>query len=140
VFDDSRFVTVFCAQFDPPTHCLRYANAGHPPAILRRGDGSSQLLEATGPIVCSALASLPSTHAKVVLAPGDTILIYTDGLAEAGGDDGEMFGHGRVRSLVANSRLTGAALLQHLMQALIGFTAHEALDDDVTIMAVDVTA
>jgi sigma-B regulation protein RsbU (phosphoserine phosphatase) len=137
VFEDSRFVTVFCARLDRARQRLAYINAGHPPAILRRRDGSVELLEATGPLVCPALAEIPFEQVSVSLAPGDRLFVYTDGLAEAAGAQ-EMFGHARVRSLVTGSNLCGAALLEQLLTELSQVVGAGAYDDDVTVLTLDV--
>jgi sigma-B regulation protein RsbU (phosphoserine phosphatase) len=136
VFEDSRFVTVFCARLDPARQRLEYTNAGHPPAILRRRDGSAELLEATGPLVCPALAELPHRQEHVPFAAGDSLLVYTDGLAEAAGSQ-EMFGHARIRSLVTGSSLHGPALLERLLAELSQFAGAANYDDDVTALTLE---
>jgi sigma-B regulation protein RsbU (phosphoserine phosphatase) len=139
VFEDSRFVTVFCARLDAARERLSYTNAGHPPAILRRRNGTAELLEATGPLVCPALAELPHEEASTALEAGDRLLAYTDGLAEAGAGQ-EMFGHGRIRSLVLGSSLSGPALLELLLTELSQFVGSAAYDDDVTVLTLDIAA
>jgi sigma-B regulation protein RsbU (phosphoserine phosphatase) len=139
VFEDSRFVTVFCARLDAARERLSYTNAGHPPAILRRRNGTAELLEATGPLVCPALAELPHEEASTALEAGDRLLAYTDGLAEAGAGQ-EMFGHGRIRSLVLGSSLSGPALLELLLTELSQFVGGAAYDDDVTVLTLDIAA
>jgi sigma-B regulation protein RsbU (phosphoserine phosphatase) len=135
VFDDSRFVTVFCARLDLQRRSLEYINAGHPPAILRR-EGSAELLEATGPLVSPAFAELPYGQASVSFYPGDRLFVYTDGLAEASGQQ-EMFGHARIRSLVAGCQMSGAALLERMLADLSQFVGTSGYDDDVTLLALD---
>ncbi len=137
VFEDSRFVTVFCARLDTQRGVLEFANAGHPPAILKRRDGTSQMLEATGPLVCSALAGLPFDKQAVEIEPGDSLFVYTDGVAEAESPH-EIFGHGRIRSLISQSVLEDPALLDWLLERLSDFAGSNAYEDDVTIMTVGV--
>lgn len=136
VFEDSRFVTVFSARLHPAQQRLAYTNAGHPPAILRRRGGAVELLEATGPLVCPALAEIPCEQASVPFGPGDRLFVYTDGLAEASGLV-EMFGHARIRSIVAGSNLRGPALLERLLVDLAQFAGTGAYDDDVTALTLD---
>jgi sigma-B regulation protein RsbU (phosphoserine phosphatase) len=136
VFEDCRFVTVFCARLDANQQQLWYTNSGHPPAIVRRRDGSAVLLEATGPLVCPALADLPQEQVSVPFGAGDRLFVYTDGLAEAAGPQ-EMFGHARIRNLVTGTRLGGPALLEYLLEELTRFIGDKSYDDDVTVLTLD---
>jgi serine phosphatase RsbU (regulator of sigma subunit) len=83
---DVSFVTCCYATLDVPTGCLRWASAGHlPPIVVRADGGVDPLHQVPGP----PLASLPGrrfTVAATVLAPGDRVLLYTDGLVERRGE------------------------------------------------------
>lgn len=76
-----RFVSLFYGVFNVRGHQLLYANAGHEAALVEHADGGIELLEATGPI----LGLIPDTdyaESTVVLEPGSSLLLYTDGLTE----------------------------------------------------------
>jgi phosphoserine phosphatase RsbU/P len=85
---ESRFITLFYAQYDPRHSRLQYANAGHPPPLLIRNQARQQplvrLLDTEGPPVGLRLPN-PSVfqQGEVILQPGDTIVAYTDGVIEA---------------------------------------------------------
>jgi len=134
-FEDCRFVTVFTCRIDTRENQLHYANAGHPPAILRRVNGSIELLEATGTVVGGGFSDVPCETGSVPFRVGDSLFVYTDGLAEADGGQG-MFGHGRIRSLIGECRLQNSELLDHMLAQLESFTGSDSYDDDVTLLTV----
>jgi serine phosphatase RsbU (regulator of sigma subunit) len=134
-FEETRFVTAFTCRIDRRENVLHYANAGHPPAILRRRDSSIELLEATGTVVGGGLDDIPSQTNSVEFGPGESLFIYTDGLAEAEGSQG-MFGHGRIRSLIGSCRHRDGDLLDHIVAELASFTGDDSYEDDVTLLAV----
>ena len=84
-----KYATAFLAVLEPATGHLRYANAGHNPALLIRASGEVEELGATGmPIGLVAEAAYGRREAE--LGAGDTLLLYTDGITEAlDPDDGE---------------------------------------------------
>ena len=95
-----RYVTAFILALDPGTGRVSYTNAGHNAGLLVRAGGTSvQRLEATGmPIGLMPMAEYE--RAEVVLAPGDVIVLYTDGLTEAANPDEEEFGIARLEQVV----------------------------------------
>ena len=76
-----HFVTLFYAVFDPISGRLAYASAGHETQIIKRAEGGTTLLEATGPILGITEHQFDQHHEH--LAPGDSLILYTDGLTEA---------------------------------------------------------
>ena len=67
---------------------LRWCNAGHPPPLLVRADGTCELLgPGPGPARSGCSATSARTDHEVVLGPGDSVLLYTDGLVETRGGD-----------------------------------------------------
>lgn len=73
--------TVVCGLYDPSTRVVRWARAGHPPPVLVRGARSTVLPLPAG-ILLGAVAEASYAEETVVLEPGDTLLLYTDGLLE----------------------------------------------------------
>ena len=135
-FDASRFVTLCCARVDPRRRELTYVNAGHPQPIVRTSLPQPLLLESTAPLLTSALSDLPCDQATVEFGPGDTILLYTDGVTEASGASG-MFGPGRLISLLMNRDRRGAELLDDILREIAGFTGSVNHQDDVTLLMLD---
>ncbi|MFD5830651.1 SpoIIE family protein phosphatase [Lentzea sp. NPDC060358] len=78
---DSIFATAICGLYDPHTRVLRWARAGHLPPVLIR-DGRCDLLPMLPGMMLGAVAEASYAEGEVVLEPGDTLLLYTDGLVE----------------------------------------------------------
>ena len=88
---EDHFASALLAWFDPESHRLVYANAGHPAALMRRPDGRLTEASASGP----PLGILPDERIDercVTLEPGAAVLFYTDGLTEARNPDGVLWG------------------------------------------------
>ena len=92
----SHYATVFFAIYDPTARMLTYANCGHPAALVMPGH---RLLGTTATVVGILGDAFDVEVETIPLATGDTLLVVTDGITEAGIDRGEEFGHGRVETL-----------------------------------------
>ena len=111
---------------------LRWASAGHPPPALVRGHGRIELLGGTnGELLLGVDPATPRTDSTVTLAPGDTVLLYTDGLVErrdATIDVG-------LQRLVAALDELAALPLQDLCDGLLRRMLPSTPSDDVAIVA-----
>ena len=122
--------TVFCGIVDPKAGTLRYSGAGHPPAIVVDADGGSRLLEDACSLPLAVQDELERPEADVVLAPGSTLLLYTDGLIERRDQDLDE-GIARALEILVNGRtLPPAELADLLTKRLLA----DAPDDDVAIL------
>ena len=101
--ETAMFVTLLYAVFNPADGLLTYANGGHNPPVIVHPDGSSTLLPATGGIALGAAPGFDYEESSVILSPGDTIVLYTDGVTEAMNAEGEEFGLDRLRNIFAES-------------------------------------
>lgn len=133
-----QFVTVFYGTLDPASGVLTYSNAGHNPPYLFTGKGGRELqaLIRTGmPVGILEEATWEQKTAQ--LAPGDMLLLYTDGLTEAQSPQGEFFGEHRLRE-VAQSNLGRSAqqMLQVLMAQVHQFMGDTPSFDDITLAVV----
>lgn len=126
----NRFASLFCALLDPRTGRLTYVNAGHPPALLRRADGTVRPLTASG-LVLGLLPGRPFTAASVRLAVGDTLLVYSDGVTEAVNRRDEELGSGPLEGLLLAAAGAPAATVGERLEALVDAHAagREAADD-----------
>nr|WP_144298567.1 SpoIIE family protein phosphatase [Streptomyces sp. TLI_235] len=79
--------TAVCGRLDPATRTLTWARAGHLPPVVTSGGGAARLLEMPDGIVLGAVAGARYRPAELRLDPGDTLLLYTDGLVERRGAD-----------------------------------------------------
>jgi serine phosphatase RsbU (regulator of sigma subunit) len=135
-FDPSRFVTLCCARVDPRRSELTYVNAGHPEPIVRSGDDRPVLLESTGPLLSSALFDIPCERASRAIGPGDSLLLYTDGVTEARGPSG-MFGQDRLLLAMETKDRRGADLLDGLLSEVVAFSNSPDHQDDITLLTLD---
>jgi serine phosphatase RsbU (regulator of sigma subunit) len=82
LLDGRPLATVAYAVLDVASGLLRYALAGHPPPLLIRADGSTELLEGGRSPLLGVAPVAPRAEAEVTLRQGDTLVVYTDGLVE----------------------------------------------------------
>ena len=101
--DAAMFVTVFFAVFDPATGELVYANGGHNPPLIVHADGSSTELAVDPGIALGMVPDFPFEQNRMVLQPGDSLMLYTDGVTEAENADREQFGMQRLRDVLAGA-------------------------------------
>src|SRR6516162_3151903 len=132
---DGDYATLFFAQYDDDTRKLRYSNCGHPPALLLRGDNSLERLGATCTVV-GLFEKWECVMEERELAPGDAILLYTDGVTEALNGEGEEFGEERLlESARQHSQLPLPELLVAVADQARRFSPHEQADDITLIVA-----
>ena len=136
----TKFVTLFLARYDSATRQLTYSNAGHNPPLLFRaqsnGTGPVSWLLPTG----AAIGLIEDTkfgEETVTLAPGDTLLLYTDGVTEAKNVRKEEFGQERLAEIVRPGSIQSAQeLVRQVRDWLETFTDGRPLADDTTMVAV----
>src|SRR5262249_23606091 len=128
------FVTVLCGVLDLASGRLTLASAGHD-APIRIGKGDArQLAVETG----AALGLDPETvfpPAQAQLAPGDSVVLYTDGVTEAVAADGALYGEQRLLQALGRGPHDPAAVIAALVADVAEFTDDAPLADDMTIMA-----
>jgi sigma-B regulation protein RsbU (phosphoserine phosphatase) len=134
------FATVFFGLIDLDARTLVYANAGHPPPLVRSasGDAVLRLAPADPEPAAGLIADFPYSRLSCEFAPGALLLGYTDGVLEAADTSGQMFGEARLRALVGASRgQTCAELQSALIAAVQAHSGHADFDDDVCLVAVE---
>jgi sigma-B regulation protein RsbU (phosphoserine phosphatase) len=129
-----RFTTAFLAEYDPVSRVFTYINAGHNNPILRRSTGLIERLDVGGlPLGIQSEATYES--ASVALAPGDWLVIFTDGMVEAVDARDEEYGETRLLNVIqAGSTTMPEDLLKRLMAELDLFVGSTPQHDDVTCM------
>ena len=134
----NAFITAVYGVLDTEAGVFTLARAGHCPTALARADGRVELLRAgglglgldRGPLFEQAL-----TEQQVALEPGDTFVLYSDGLVEARNRTGEEYGYERLAdALRRHHRLGPDALRGALLHDLQQFAGHDAWDDDLTMV------
>ncbi len=131
------FTTAFLGAIEPDTGRITYSSAGHHPARIRkRGSERVDLLDRAGGLPLGVLDRFEADSAHAVLEPGDTLLLYTDGVTEARNASGEEFGLARLdRTLMAECDSPDAAI-ERINQALHHHTGRLDRDDDQTLLVV----
>jgi sigma-B regulation protein RsbU (phosphoserine phosphatase) len=129
-----KYATAFIAALSLDTGALRYANAGHNPPLVVRASGEIEELAATGvPIALLPCAEYGAADAR--LAPGDSIVLYTDGIVEAVNPEGEEYGLERLAALCSrHCRATCAELAAAVEADLEGFARGVPFGDDRTLV------
>jgi serine phosphatase RsbU (regulator of sigma subunit)/anti-sigma regulatory factor (Ser/Thr protein kinase) len=131
------FVTVFVATMDTYEGTITYASAGHTPALLWRAeDHKVELLKATSLPV--GVFENPSHESKSMhLYPGDTLVLYTDGITEAQSSSSELFSLERLVYIVESRASDSPEQLQQYIQSEVAnFRLNAAWKDDATLMIV----
>lgn len=128
------FATLFCGILNPDTGELVYVNAGHNPPLLLDAGGVRAELPPTGPAIglrTNVLYRLQTAR----LAPGDTLLAYTDGVTDARNPNREPFSHGRLHALLAAPAASAADLVARIMAAVDDHVDGLGRYDDITLLA-----
>jgi serine phosphatase RsbU (regulator of sigma subunit) len=142
---DDRFVTAAYATFRVTRGGMtgRLCCAGHPPPLIRRADGRAHQIDAHGPLL-GIVPEVQLTDVRFRLAPGDVLLLYTDGATEARERPGSpdavrpLFGDEALADALAETHgLDAAATIDHLSQIL---TRHSGgwVSDDTALLALRV--
>ena len=127
----NQWATLVCCVLDVESKRLTYANAGHPPPILARKDGSAFKLEHEPELRSCAVGMFPGSSYRsstVKLAPGDRVVFFTDGISEVL--------EGDLLTCILDNRQLGAKELGELL--LRRMTQSNALDDDRTLIVLSV--
>ena len=129
-----RFATLVFVIYDDATRQVRYVNCAHCPPLLLRATGELEILDSTATML-GAFEKWSCTEAAATLNPGDTLLLYSDGVTEAGADSGDEFGEERlIHALRVNQAQPAEALVQAIVDDVNEFSG-AARSDDVTVVA-----
>ncbi|MEO0966337.1 MAG: SpoIIE family protein phosphatase [Planctomycetota bacterium] len=132
----SEFATLWYGVLDPRTCKLTYCNAGHDPPIIIRDGEVVETLDAGGMIV-GVMPDVPYDKGVVQLRPGDTLVVYTDGLLDAFDEQGKKFGRERADAAAADAarrQTTAEAILNDILWAQRQFTGRHRSTDDCTVV------
>jgi predicted ester cyclase len=134
----NMFVTCFYAILDPESGSLRYANAGHDLPYLRQGREAKELRARGMPL--GLMPGMNYEEKETLLKAGEAALLYSDGLVEAHGPEGDMFGFPRLRALVAEHG-GESSLGEYLMEELYSFVGDGwEQEDDITLLTLERSA
>ena len=133
--ETQMFVTALYAVYTPDTGEFTYASGGHDAPLLVRADGSSELLPLTGGIALGIIPGFEYGQNTVTLNPGETIVLYTDGVTEAMNNEGEQFGVERMREVFVDSVPKNSDdATRTIFEAVNAFADGAAQSDDITCL------
>ena len=131
---DGAFATLFFGEYDERQQRLRYVNCGHLPGLLLRGNGVVERLEATSTVL-GLFASWDCEVEELQLVPGDSLVLYTDGVTESLGEDDEQFGEDRLVELLRrHTELPSREMIEAVIREVGRFSPSEQ-QDDITLIA-----
>jgi len=134
-----RFITFFWMILNAKTKTFRYVNAGHNPPILFRANGDVERLSSGGIILGIIKSAEPYEEGNVALDPGDSIILFTDGVTEAMNAAGSELGEEPLLRLSANrSRLSAGEMVDTLVDAVKAHSTGAPQSDDVTLVVLRV--
>jgi phosphoserine phosphatase RsbU/P len=138
--ESDTFVTAFYGVDNPADRTLRYASAGHnPPRLKRCDDGTLAELNGARGLPLGISPAERYHEQRHTLVPGDQLVLYTDGITEAEGPSGELFGTERLDKVLENCSVTASDLLQAVLDAVQEFTAGRPAADDRTLLVAKIS-
>jgi sigma-B regulation protein RsbU (phosphoserine phosphatase) len=130
-----RYATFFFGHYSDARRTLLYVNCGHNAPILLRRGGAVERLDATATVI-GMFPDWKCSTAEVALETGDVLGIYTDGITETVGRDGEQFGEARLLETLQNYRhLEAADMVRNVENAVQQFKCGEPRDDLTLVIA-----
>src|SRR5262249_33199569 len=134
---EDMFTTLFCGVIEVSSGTMTYCNCGHnPPLVLRRGESTFEPLRNCGPplAIMEDMRYVPRT---MMLAPGDTLLLYTDGVTEAEDPQSAQFGMKSLEQSILEVRGRPArSVVEHVVKRVVEFAKGAPQSDDITCVAV----
>jgi serine phosphatase RsbU (regulator of sigma subunit) len=129
-----HYATLFLGEYDDRTRTLRYVNCGHVPPLVVHADGSHATLQATATVV-GLFERWDCEVASIQLEPGDILLVSSDGVTEAVGDEDEEFGESRlVETLRRFRHLPVLTMVRALVRTVKEYGGKRPWDD-LTVLA-----
>ncbi len=133
----NNYFTIAYLVLDTRSGLLRYCSAGHPVPYIVRRDGGPESLKRGGAVI-GMDSLIPFHEQRVRLAPGDKIILYTDGIIEHQNPSGEMFGSKRLlRALHELKDLPVSRITEEILQAVKSFGGPCEPEDDITLLAAE---
>jgi sigma-B regulation protein RsbU (phosphoserine phosphatase) len=130
----NRYATLFLGRLEPAIGLVQYVNAGHYPPILLRSGGECQRLEKGGTVL-GVFEEAVFGEGVAVVEPGDLLTIFSDGVAEAAGEDGDPFGKRRLPALLAENRARSVSeIVRAVWAGLDDHVGSGPVSDDWTLI------
>jgi len=134
--EDHQFITAIYGILDETNRTLVFSNAGHNPPLLMSADGTYRYVE-YGDTPLGMFYDARFHQHFILFEPGQTMVIYTDGITEASDDAGEEYGQERLAKIVhAGLDLPAKKMIDHIRKDVADFTGRKFLDDDGTLFII----
>ncbi len=133
----SMFVTLFLGLIDLDSGTVAYANAGHCPPYVLRADGRLERIGAIGGLALAMMEGVPYRGGALTLGPGDTLVVYSDGVTEAMNPEHVLFEDARLEASLGEGPLPPPALVERLVAAVDSHAAGAPQSDDIAVIAVN---
>ena len=137
--EDNRkdmFVTVFYGVIDLKSGILTYACGGHNPPVLRRRQGETGFVPLTGGLPVGMIDGLVFRDTEVQISPGDLLFLYTDGVTEAQGSEGEELGNAALLELIRSTEPDDPEIVcQEILSAVRKHAVNVPQSDDIAMIA-----
>lgn len=131
----TMFVTVFYGVFDTRNGSFEYSNGGHNLPYKISSDGEVTQLENFGGLVLGAIKNVEYNSNMILLKPGETLFLYTDGITEAFNKEEEQFQETRLEDFLMNKTLNAQELIEGVIKNVKDFTQDSEQSDDITCLA-----
>ena len=132
---EGTYATLFFAEYDDETGCLRYVNCGHLPALVLRRDGTVERLHSTSTVL-GLFNEWECSISECQMSSGDILVLYTDGVTEACNDAEEEFGeHRLIEALRRYRERPSSALLAAIVGDVQQFSPDQQYDDITLIVS-----
>jgi len=130
-----RFATAVLAMVRPQGDALAVtlASAGHPTPLIRRADGAVEEVRTVGALL-GVIPDLEATNVNVTLRAGDALVLYTDGVTEAGRGRAELGAHGLIAALEGSDPTTASGMCDRIVRAAISRSGDSTADDTAVIV------
>jgi sigma-B regulation protein RsbU (phosphoserine phosphatase) len=130
----SRFITLFYGVYTPATGALTYVNAGHTPPLIRRLDGRYERLGGTG-VALGMFEGSAFGSVETKLEPGETLVLYSDGITEAEDPAGQPFEEAGLEMITERTaQAQPAEMCAHILSGVAQHAQESRFADDLTIL------
>lgn len=137
--EDHQFITAIYGILDETNRTLVFSNAGHNPPLLMSADGAYRYVE-YGDTPLGMFYDARFHQHFILFEPGQTMVIYTDGITEASDESGQEYGQERLAKIVhAGLDLPAKKMIDHIRKDVADFTGRKFLDDDGTLFIIKST-
>jgi len=137
----TQFVTVLYGILDLKTRVFSYARAGHEPPLVLHSNGDVERIPHSAGMALGLWDNITLDERTIELIPGDTLLLYTDGMTDCRNPEGEAFGLERIKDELSHlANMNAQQVCDSILDALLAYQDGSKQDDDVTLVAVAVAS